>query len=206
MTDAIKLAINALQAINPAFICDNAHHAKKDQHGYASECPIVARHEAALAALRAQPAEPLVFGMRGPKMTFTIGNQSFTLDYEPETTDEYVFMGNMLKAAIAKLPLGVKIGAQPDHSELVKRLRNFDFGSSDVDQWIEIMDEAADALEGKAIGAQPDHSEQHLGMVAAARAVVERWDTPLWKDAPATAGFINRLRDALPPAIGETME
>ena len=42
--------------------------------------------------------------------------------------------------------------AQPDHSELVKRLRNFDFGSSDVDQWIEIMDEAADALEGKAIG------------------------------------------------------
>ena len=161
MTDAIKLAINALQAINPAFICDNAHHAKKDQHGYASECPIVARHEAALAALRAQPAEPLVFGMRGPKMTFTIGNQSFTLDYEPETTDEYVFMGNMLKAAIAKLPLGVKIGAQPDHSE------------------------------------------QHLELVSAARAVVERWDTPLWKDAPATAGFINRLRDALPAIEGK---
>jgi len=61
----------------------------------------------------AQPAEPLVFGMRGPKMTFTIGNQSFTLDYEPETADEYEFMGNMLKAAISKLPLGVKIGAQP---------------------------------------------------------------------------------------------
>lgn len=121
---------------------------------YAQECV-----DAALSALRAQPAEPLVFGMRGPKMTFTIGNQSFTLDYEPETTDEYVFMGNMLKAAISKLPLGVKIGAQPDHSE------------------------------------------QHLEMVAAARAVVERWDTPLWKDAPATAGFINRLRDALPPAI-----
>ena len=54
--------------------------------------------------------------------------------------------------------------------------------------------------------AQPDHSEQHLELVSAARAVVERWDTPLWKDAPATAGFINRLRDALPPAIGETME
>lgn len=59
---------------------------------------------------------------------------------------------------------------------------------------------------GNPITAQPDHSEQHLEMVAAARAVVERWDTPLWKDAPATAGFINRLRDALPPAIGETME
>ena len=38
----------------------------------------------------------------------------------------------------------------------------------------------------------------------AAQAVVDRWGTPLWKDAPATAGYINRLRDAL-PAIGETM-
>ena len=67
MTDAIKLAINALQAINPAFICDNAHHAKKDQHGYASECPIVARHEAALAALRAQPAGWIAVSERLPK-------------------------------------------------------------------------------------------------------------------------------------------
>ena len=49
-----------------------------------------------------------------------------------------------------------------------------------------------------ALRAQPDHSE----LVTAARAVVERWETPLWKDAPATAGYINRLRDAL-PAIGE---
>ena len=52
-----------------------------------------------------------------------------------------------------------------------------------------------------ALRAQPDHSE----LVTAARAVVERWETPLWKDAPATAGYINRLRDAL-PSIGETME
>jgi hypothetical protein len=32
---------------------------------------------------------------------------------------------------------------------------------------------------------------------AAAQAVVERWDTPLWKDAPATATYINALRKAL---------
>jgi hypothetical protein len=32
---------------------------------------------------------------------------------------------------------------------------------------------------------------------AAARAVFDRWDTPLWKDVPATAKYINRLRDAL---------
>jgi hypothetical protein len=39
--------------------------------------------------------------------------------------------------------------------------------------------------------------DQDIAVYAAARAVVERWDTPLWKDAPATAGFINRLRAAL---------
>lgn len=32
----------------------------------------------------------------------------------------------------------------------------------------------------------------------AARALVNRWDTPLWKDAPATAEYINRLRALLP--------
>lgn len=31
----------------------------------------------------------------------------------------------------------------------------------------------------------------------AAQAVIDRWDTPLWKDVPATAGYINALRDAL---------
>ena len=33
--------------------------------------------------------------------------------------------------------------------------------------------------------------------LAAARKVVERWDTPLWKDVPHTAQFIERLRKAL---------
>lgn len=40
--------------------------------------------------------------------------------------------------------------------------------------------------------------DQDIAVYAAARAVVDRWDTPLWKDAPATAGFINRLRALLP--------
>lgn len=34
-------------------------------------------------------------------------------------------------------------------------------------------------------------------LLSAARAVVARWETPLWKDAPATAGFIYELRDAI---------
>jgi len=30
-----------------------------------------------------------------------------------------------------------------------------------------------------------------------AQAVVDRWDTPVWKDVPATAEYINALRRAL---------
>jgi len=37
---------------------------------------------------------------------------------------------------------------------------------------------------------------------AAAQDVVDRWDTPFWKDVPATANFINRLRAALEKARG----
>lgn len=32
---------------------------------------------------------------------------------------------------------------------------------------------------------------------AVAQAVVDRWDTPLWKNVPATGEFINRLRAVL---------
>ena len=31
----------------------------------------------------------------------------------------------------------------------------------------------------------------------AAQAVIDRWDTPIWKDVPATAEYIGRLRAAL---------
>ena len=34
-------------------------------------------------------------------------------------------------------------------------------------------------------------------MATAAQAVVDRWDTPLWKDVPSTAEYIGRLRAAL---------
>ena len=36
----------------------------------------------------------------------------------------------------------------------------------------------------------------------AAQAVIDRWETPLWKDAPATAVFIADLRDALAKDAG----
>lgn len=34
-------------------------------------------------------------------------------------------------------------------------------------------------------------------LLSAAKAVVERWDSPLWKDLPPTAKAIARLRDAV---------
>lgn len=34
-------------------------------------------------------------------------------------------------------------------------------------------------------------------LVDAAQAVLDRWDTPLWKDVPSTAEYIARLRAAL---------
>ena len=38
------------------------------------------------------------------------------------------------------------------------------------------------------------------GLREAAQAVVDRWDTPLWKDVPATAVYIADLRAALAAA------
>lgn len=38
---------------------------------------------------------------------------------------------------------------------------------------------------------------QRDALAEAAQAVVARWDTPLWKDVPATADYINKLRAAL---------
>ena len=34
-------------------------------------------------------------------------------------------------------------------------------------------------------------------LISAAKAVIERWDSPLWKDLPHTGEAINRLRKAI---------
>ena len=39
-----------------------------------------------------------------------------------------------------------------------------------------------------------------MNLINSAKAVVERWDTPLWKDAPASAVLINQLRAAIEEA------
>lgn len=54
-------------------------------------------------------------------------------------------------------------------------------------------------LDGIAVDA--DHAiAERAALVKAAQAVIERWETPSWKDAPATATYINALRAALASA------
>ena len=48
------------------------------------------------------------------------------------------------------------------------------------------------------------HESKLEGLFDAAQAVVERWETPMWKDVPPTADYIYRLRDAVAAASGET--
>ncbi len=44
------------------------------------------------------------------------------------------------------------------------------------------------------------HTSGAADLRTAAQAVVDRWDTPLWKDTPSTAEYIGRLRTALASA------
>jgi hypothetical protein len=44
---------------------------------------------------------------------------------------------------------------------------------------------------------------QYEGLLKAGRAVVERWETPSWKDAKPTAGFIYTMRDELDKLEGK---
>jgi hypothetical protein len=56
---------------------------------------------------------------------------------------------------------------------------------------------------------QPTSADDAKELLEAAKAVVERWETPLWKDVPATAEYIYRLRDALnayKPTEGQAMK
>ena len=40
-------------------------------------------------------------------------------------------------------------------------------------------------------------NEKLANLIIAAQAIVDRWETPLWKDVEPTATFIYELRDAV---------
>ena len=52
MKEALKLALEALQLVSIEFVCNGAHHAKKDRHDWLESCPIVERYQAAITAIK----------------------------------------------------------------------------------------------------------------------------------------------------------
>jgi hypothetical protein len=59
-------------------------------------------------AIAAPVQEPVEFGMHGEKMMFKVGVQQFTLDYEPDTQEEFNFMREMLIHAFSTFTPDVK--------------------------------------------------------------------------------------------------
>ena len=61
MTDRelMQMALDALDSMNGTqFLCDAAHHPKKDRHEIGQRCPVAERYKATREALRAQLAQP----------------------------------------------------------------------------------------------------------------------------------------------------
>jgi len=84
----------------------------------------------------------------------------------------------------------------------IKFLREaFEGGRSDERR---LLDELASYL--KIAKREAEKLEAHQeALIAAAEAVIARWETPLWKDAEPTAEVIYRLRDAVERIKGETI-
>ena len=69
----------------------------------------------------------------------------------------------------------------------------------EISPWTPEDKEALGAAITAALSPSHSHAAQldHDELTRAARAVVERWDSPLWKDLPHTAEYIDALRRAL---------
>lgn len=79
-----------------------------------------------------------------------------------------------------------------------------EFASSIFDYWQKFYDTAVELdirdkeTRNELIELRQQLAQQpSVDVLDAAKAVVERWDTPLWKDVPHTAIFIHKLRDSL---------
>jgi len=51
--EALRLALEALELISIEFVCNGAHHAKKDRHEWIDPCPIVDRYKEAITSIKA---------------------------------------------------------------------------------------------------------------------------------------------------------
>jgi hypothetical protein len=75
-TEALKLALEALELVSIEFVCNGAHHEKKDRHDWADPCPIVDRYKDAITAIKAALANEAL--ERKAENARELG-----LDYEP---------------------------------------------------------------------------------------------------------------------------
>ena len=50
--EALRLALEALELISIEFVCNGAHHAKKDRHEWLDPCPVVDRYKKAITAIK----------------------------------------------------------------------------------------------------------------------------------------------------------
>ena len=50
--EALKLALKALELVNIEFVCNGAHHAKKDRHELGDECPVTDRYRQSIIAIK----------------------------------------------------------------------------------------------------------------------------------------------------------
>jgi hypothetical protein len=57
MIEVLKQTVKALELVSTEFVCDGAHHAKKDRHELGEPCPIVERYEEAMQAGKQTIAE-----------------------------------------------------------------------------------------------------------------------------------------------------
>ena len=91
-----------------------------------------------LADLDSKPTPPgIEFRMMGPKLAFSIGNQCFTLDHEPDSDDEAEVMQRMLCHALSGFTPDVKTSgadAQPARAPLTEEqiIRSTDEINMDV--------------------------------------------------------------------------
>jgi hypothetical protein len=57
MKKTLKIALDALELVNIEFVCNGAHHTKKDRHELWDECPITVRYQKAITAIKEELAK-----------------------------------------------------------------------------------------------------------------------------------------------------
>jgi hypothetical protein len=99
----LRLALEAIEAGASAPLVMNVAGLKQAIRHHLDSKPAPARIE---------------FKMMGPKLAFVVGNQCFTLDYEPDSDEEAEFMQRMLCHALSCFAPDVKTDAQPARAPL----------------------------------------------------------------------------------------